>query len=274
MNQFQPRGFSILPPIIKNLLIINGLFFLATYVFADTLKLDLVQMLGLYYFESELFRPYQIITHMFMHGGFWHILFNMFMLWMLGAAVENILGAKRFLIFYLLTGLGAAALHTIVNYIELSGLKNAIEVYTLNPSLEAFELMIYNTVPANYRLSFVSLLEFWQSNPESNIALERSVSYSNQLLTQQLNIPTVGASGAVYGVLLAFGFLFPNTIIHVYFVLPIKAKYFVGILMLLAVYMGFQNNPGDNIAHFAHLGGALFGYIILKYWGYGKYSRY
>lgn len=180
--------------------------------------------LGMFPFQSEYFKPYQIVTHMFMHGGVGHIFFNMFALWMFGAPLENVWGPKRFLTFYLITGLGAALLHQGVNAFEFYQLQQAI------------------------------------AEGGSNGA------YARQMLQFKLDIPTVGASGAVFGILTAFGVLFANSMIYVYFLFPVKAKYFVTVLILIELYTGFVNNPADNIAHFAHLGGALFGFILLKIW--------
>ena len=225
MTQFGMQRFNYLPPVIKNLLIINGLVFLATISFPS-----LLGRIALYYPGSEGFQPYQIVTHMFTHGSFGHVFFNMFALWMFGAVLENVWGPRRFLTYYLITGLGAAAIHTGVHAFQLFQVAETIsaaDVYRLDPS------------------GFTS------------DELRR---------IQAVFTPTVGASGAVYGVLLAFGMLFPNTLLYIYFLVPIKAKYIVTILIALELYLAFMNNPNDNIAHFAHLGGMLFGFILVRYW--------
>jgi len=236
---YRPTSFRELPEIIKNLLIINGLLFLAT-ISLESYGIDLTQLLGLHQFQSEDFMPHQLITHFFMHGNFTHLFFNMFALWMFGKILENVWGAKRFLIYYMITALGAAALHLGVSQYEIMSLQSQI-----NPS----DLNI--------------LLENGRSVIESNKY------YTNpfmQKLDLLINTPTVGASGAVFGILLAFGMLFPNTLLYIYFAIPIKAKYFVMIYGALELYSGLSNNPADNVAHFAHLGGMLFGYLLLKYW--------
>jgi len=235
MTQFQPTRFNYLPPVIKNLLIINGLVFLATISFPD-----LMSKVALYFPTSPNFQPYQIVTHMFTHASIGHIFFNMFALWMFGAMLENIWGPKRFLIFYLITGLGAAFLHMGFNAYELYH-----SVGTLVPDV----MLNGNYISGNYTEAQLSkILSCWA--------------------------PTVGASGAVYGILIAFGMLFPNTLIYLYFLIPIKAKYLVVILIAIEVYMGFVNSPDDNIAHFAHLGGALFGFLLIKFWGRNKRRFY
>jgi membrane associated rhomboid family serine protease len=212
-----------LTPAVKNLLIINILFFLATQLLP---QLNLEVHLSAFYFNSPLFEFWQPITYMFMHAGFQHILFNMLALVMFGAAIEQTLGTKRFLEYYFITGLGALVLHMTVQ---------ALEVYNAVGSI---------TIPYAKELPL------------------------NQLPDTYLS-PVLGASGAVFGILLAFGFLFPNTeMIMIFFPVPIKAKYMVIGYMVLELYGGVARAPGDSVAHFAHLGGALFGFIMLKIWGY------
>ena len=227
---FRPTSFSQLPEIIKNLLIINGPLFFAT-ITLDNFGIDLTKSLALHQFQSPNFRPHQLITHFFMHGDFTHLFFNMFAIWMFGKTLENIWGAKRFLTFYIITALGAAAIHIFVIQYQIFQLAESSEM------LELAKKGLYNT---------------------SNINSLR--------LTQLVSTPTVGASGALFGILLAFGMLFPNTLLYIYFAIPIKVKYFVIIYGALELYAGISNNPADNVAHFAHLGGMLFGYLLLKYW--------
>ena len=228
---YSPGNFNELPAVVKNLLIINGLLFLAT-ISLNNLGIDLVKIFGLHQFQSNDFRPHQIITHLFMHGSFTHLFFNMFALWMFGKVLENIWGQKKFLIYYMITGIGAAAIHLIFCQYQIINISNQI------PDLV-------------------------------NIAIEGKYNPSIPLskkLTQLIITPTVGASGAVFGLLLAFGMLFPNALLYLYFAIPIKAKYFVIGYGLIELYAGISNNPADNVAHFAHLGGMIFGYFLIKYW--------
>jgi membrane associated rhomboid family serine protease len=207
MSYFQPTRPNAMPTIVKNLIIINVLFFIATLVFEGQ-GIDLIRYLGMFPVQSDYFMPHQVVTHMFMHGGWQHILFNMFALWMFGSPLEKVWGPKRFLEFYMITGLGAAFLHQAVN---------AYEIYS-----------------GNYDPSLFG--------------------------------PVVGASGAVFGILTAFGMLYSNSLIYLYFAIPVKAKYVVSGLIIYELYRGFANNPNDNVAHFAHLGGALIAFILIKYW--------
>ncbi len=266
MDNYRPQGFSLLPTIVKNLLIINGLFFLMTIVIQNTFQKDLTDWLALYYPGAPEFKAYQFATHLFMHGNFMHLFSNMFALWMFGSALENIWGPKKFLTYYIITGLGAAVLHTLVIYVEMSSLESAANQFFADPTNKSFEYFVLNSVPQQYQPIFVELMNSWNSNPASIELQQNAIGFANELIQVKQSIPTVGASGAVFGVLLAFGMMFPNSMIYVFFFLPMKAKYFVLLYGIFELYSGIQNNPSDNVAHFAHLGGMLFGFILIKYW--------
>ena len=265
-NQYRPNNVSMLPMAVKNLLIINGLCYLANYTLATKMNVNINEFLGLYFYESSKFHWYQFFTHLFMHGSFGHILSNMFALWMFGTAIENYWGSKRFLIYYFITGFGAALLHTAVNWYEIAKLQDGINTFILHPTRGQFADFIQTYVPGGYEGSFNELLNRWQEGNSSMAFSEQAIDYCNQLINLQLNVPTVGASGAVFGVLLAFGMLFAESYVYVFFAIPLKAKYFVAIYALIELYQGFANNPADNVAHFAHLGGMIFGYLLIKYW--------
>lgn len=212
-----------LPVVTKNLIAINVLLFFAAIV-ADKYSIDLNGLLGLHIFLAEDFHPYQVVTYMFMHGGFTHLFFNMFALYMFGGLLERVWGAKRFLIFYFVTGVGAALIQELVQY----------GYYAINLSEYQFVNLNGVIVPMG------DFLNSWN---------------------------TVGASGAVYGILLAFAMMFPNEKMYVIPIpFPIKAKYFVMIFCALELLLGLSNNAGDNVAHFAHLGGMLFGLIVVLLW--------
>ncbi len=270
MNTNFRSPFAQMPPITKNLIIINVIMLLATYVMQKT-GIDLTNNLALYYPQSDNFKFYQIITHMFMHGGITHLFFNMFALWMFGRVLESVWGPKRFLIFYFVTGIGAAALHTFVNYLEIAPMAKAVTAFTNTPSADLFSTFVnkYQGTIKDLRFDLPQIIDFaasWLDNPTSEAYETEATSFMNQLVNIKMNIPTVGASGAVYGVLLGFGMLFPNTQLMLLFPpIPIKAKYMViaygALELVLALSM-----PGSNIAHFAHLGGMLFGFILIKYW--------
>jgi len=238
-QQIRPGGFNILPPVVKNLLIINGLFFLATMALSRY-GTDLVEMLGLFIPQSEYFKPHQLVTYIFMHGSLNHIFFNMFALWMFGNAIENYWGGKRFLIYYMVTGLGAGFIHLGVMEVQYFSLASKLTAEQLD--------LIFST----------SQDQFYAIQGFGNSTMNE--------LYQSLYVPTVGASGAVFGLLLAFGMMFPNAQIYLYFLFPIKAKYFVIGYGLIELFSGVSNRAGDNVAHFAHLGGMIFGFILIKFW--------
>lgn len=266
-QQYRPTGFKVLPPVVKNIIIINLLFFLATYAFENVFQIDLYKYLAFYYVGSSHFSPYQFITYMFMHGGMAHIFFNMFAVWMFGSALENVWGPKRFLIYYFATGIGAAVIHTLALWYEIAPVQHAVSLYYENPSIESFSALIQNNFSGYY--SPFKLDEFitsWQMNPNSPDYIQQSINNASELLQAKIDVPTVGASGAVFGVLLAFGMLFPNSLIYIYFLIPIKAKWFVIIYGAIELYSGISNNAGDNVAHFAHLGGMIFGFLLIKFW--------
>lgn len=245
VEQYRPNSFRVLPPLVKNLLIINGLFFLATKVAESQYNIDLTNYLGLHYFSSAYFRPYQLVTYLFMHGSIEHILFNMFALWMFGNVLENYWGPKRFLIFYMITGIGAALIQLLVAYIRLQSL------YSQIPTDELTILLNNGTQILQEGKNFI--------NPyaaEANLII---------------NSATIGASGAVFGILVGFGMLFPNTELYLMFIpIPIKAKYAVILYGAIELVLGVVQIEGDNVAHFAHLGGALFGFILVKFWQKNK----
>jgi len=270
-RQFRPGGFRILPPVIKNLLIINGLFFLASFALKNSM--DLNNILGLHYFGSEEFKPYQFLTYMFMHADFGHLFFNMFALWMFGSAIENYWGPKKFIIFYFVTGIGAAVLHYGVVFIEIQPVLQQVDYFLSNPSNAEFKQFIessnFKVISHEIQNSFNSFVAPYNElvYSDKGLALEKAIIFMREYRINFLNAPVVvGASGSVFGLLLAFGMLFPNSLIYVYFAIPVKAKWFVAIYGAIELYLGFANNPGDSVAHFAHLGGMIFGFILIKMW--------
>lgn len=232
MTNFRQGGFSQMPTVVKNLIIINVLMFL----FQNVMGPNVDNYLALHYWQSPYFHWWQLITHMFMHAGLMHILFNMFALWMFGSILENsTFGPQRFLMFYLICGLGAAICHLTVLGIQFQNLND--KFVALQESLN----------PADYPAGTIEAIR-------QNIMI-------------RMNEATVGASGAVFGLLFAFGYLFPNTELMLLFPpIPIKAKWFVAGYAVLELVSGLQNSAGDNVAHFAHLGGMLFAFILLKVW--------
>jgi membrane associated rhomboid family serine protease len=265
MDDFRPTGFRLLPPVVKNLLIINALMFLGTVSLTTSMHKDITEYFGLFYFKSEYFRPYQYITHLFMHGNFTHLFFNMFALWMFGNVLENIWGTRRFMIFYFVSGLGAAALLTLINWISISSIEHAFDLYKINPSPEAFVAFTNHYFPGN-STNINAFVQNWKLHNYDPEFTNSTFKFITDGISEKMSIPAVGASGAVFGLLLAFGMMFPNSLLYIYFAIPIKAKYFVIFYGALELYGGVMNEPGDHVAHFAHLGGMLFGFLLILYW--------
>lgn len=276
MQSYRPPILGNMPPVVKNLLILNVLFFIATYAL-QAVGIDLTEKLALYNFQSPYFKPYQLVTHMFMHGGLAHIFFNMFALVMFGKVLETVWGPKRFLIFYLVTGLGAAVTLSFVNYLSLHHLHDAMQAFLNTPTPEGLLSFVREYLP-NASAGVNEFLNTYSSNPNNASNIAQASDIVQKIYELHLNVPTVGASGAVFGVLLAFGMLFPNTQLMLLFPpIPIKAKYFVLIYGLIELFAGVIPHQNDNIAHFAHLGGMLFGFLLIKYWsskGIGKYDKF
>jgi membrane associated rhomboid family serine protease len=268
-QQYRPSSYNLLPVVVKNLLIINALLWLAETVFEEQLGFSFNHRFGLYYPLSEMFLPFQYVTHLFLHGNFMHLFSNMLALWMFGTVLENYWGPKRFLIYYFVTGLGAAFIHTLSTWYEVEQVWSAIRLYSTAPNpMDFLTLMKDNVryINSDALAEINAFINNWEMMPDSPEMASQSVLFAEKLAEYKMNVPTVGASGAVFGVLLAFGMLFPNQVIYLYFAIPIKAKYFVILYGLFELYSGVSNNPGDNVAHFAHLGGMLFGFFLIKYW--------
>ena len=226
MEQQRTGFLESIPPVTKNLIIINLLFWVATLV-CRKYGLDLVEYLGLHFPGATDFMPHQLITYMFMHdpSSFAHVFFNMFALWMFGRVIENVWGAKRFLIFYFVTGIGAGLMQELVWYFSLRDVLLA---------------------------------------PQDLINVGGSIMSKAAFLNYYV---TIGASGAVFGILLAFAMLFPNIPLYIIFIpIPIKAKWMVLFYGLCELFLGVASFGGDSVAHFAHLGGMLFGYFLIRYW--------
>ena len=236
---------------VKHLIVINILFFIATSLYGDMLY----EWFSLWFPKSEHFGVWQFLTHMFMHGGFMHIFFNMYALYAFGAPLERMWGKHKFLFFYLSAGLGAALLHTGVNYLYFSRGLEALVSAGLNPD------------------QVVELVSNGQYSPSWYQMVDGNVLDS---FLSAVNTPAVGASGAIYGVLVAFGMAYPNAELFLMFVpIPVKAKYFIPVLIGLDLFSGVTGYSifGSGIAHFAHVGGALFGFIMAWYWNKNKFNN-
>ncbi|MDY4498290.1 MAG: rhomboid family intramembrane serine protease [Prevotella sp.] len=225
-----------IPVVTKNLLLVNIIAFVATWIL-QLRGLDLNELLGLHFFMAADFQVWQLLTYMFLHSGFTHILFNMFALWMFGVVIENVWGPKKFLFYYISCGVGAGIMQEIAQFFSF-----------------------YFTISAQ----------------DPTIGFGELFAIGHQLSTQLNGWTTIGASGAVYAILLAFGMIFPNERIFIFpLPIPIKAKWFVMFYVAIELFSAMSSS-GDNVAHMAHLGGMLFGYLMIRYWnnhptaGYGR----
>lgn len=252
MNNSRSVFGGSLPPVTLNIIIINMIIWLAQVVF-NRQGLDLTELLGLHYVQSKGFKLHQIVTYMFLHdsSSFMHVFSNMFAVFMFGRTIEYVWGSKRFLTFYMVTGIGAGLIQILVAFVRIQSLKSGMSADAINEVYtQGYDLLKQNM---NY------------------------INAAQGSLNISLNAVTVGASGAVFGILLAFGMMFPDAelfIIPIPF--PIKAKYFVIGYGLFELVFGVRNFAWDNVAHFAHLGGMLFGIFMILYWKrkdkrHGKY---
>lgn len=262
-------------PVVKQLLIINIIFFVGSMLVPGA-----NEILALHNAQSDLFRFWQILTHMFMHGNIMHIFFNMFALLSFGSSLEHFWGGKKFLFFYISCGLGAAALQLGINYLEVQQL--LAELADLNLSEETIYQII--NAPGSDGMYFRGEIFANNVNPIlarvqdlPNLTEEQSLAMYHAAATNQGTM--VGASGAIYGLLVAFAFMFPNAELMLLFIpVPIKAKYFVPGLLVIDLFLGFKGNSifgsgGTGVAHFAHIGGAIIGFIMMWYWRKNQFDR-
>lgn len=233
--------FRMLPPVSKNLIIVNFIIWICTWLFGERAEFAISNYAGLHYFSSPLFYPFQLFTYMFVHANFSHVFFNMFALFMFGGLLERTLGSGRFLFYYISCGIGAALVQEGVYAIMLSKYDHILDPVTMAEVQEKGALII-----------------------------KQGMNYVNPTLANYnllLNNATVGASGCIYGILLAFAMYFPNMPLYLFFIpVPIKAKWMVLGYAALELLLGLSNRAGDNVAHFAHLGGMLIGIVMILWW--------
>lgn len=256
--------FQSITPTVRNLLIINVVLTIVQSLF----HIDLISLGGLRYMHAATFNPFQFFTYMFIHAGFWHLFGNMLALFIFGPMLEQVWGSRRFLAFYLICGVGAGVIWFGVNFMETYPVEKAANEYAIQPNPEAFNSFVVN----HYHLTdnLEQFIDEYAKDPDNDSYKVESVNFVQEMYQRLANTPMVGASGAIFGILLAFGMLFPNTVLMLLFPpIPIKAKYFVLFYGLFELYSTIQQAPGDNVAHFAHLGGMLFAFLLLKKWGMG-----
>lgn len=258
-----------LTPVVRVLLIINVLVF-----FVTVSNENLIQQFGLHSFLSDEFSPIQLLSHMFLHGGLGHIFSNMIGLVVFGPMLERTWGPSRFTFFYFFCGLGAALLFSGINYYEMRDVYEAVRAYRDDPTPASFVGFFTQHGGALYDqlAGFVDKFDAQPANPQ---LIDGSLQIVNRYYTDQVNQPMVGASGAIFGVIMGFGLLFPNTELFLLFLpIPIKAKYLVIFYGAYELYSGVYRSQADNVAHFAHIGGMLFAFMLIKYWGSQRKTFY
>lgn len=243
---FQGFGFGMIPQVVKNLIILNALFFVSTLILGG-FGIDLIDQLGMHLPGSPEFRPFQYVTHMFMHSisSPFHLLFNMLALYVFGAKLEMLWGPQKFLSYYFITGYGASFIYLLFVYFETVGLQADLLAMGFS------ELDLKNSIET-------------RMGPQ----IDELVQYVNNYYR-----PMVGASGAVFGLLFGYGYIFPEDEINLFFLGPIKAKYIVAGYGALELYNGLQRDPSSSVAHFAHLGGILFGFLLILLWRRSNFGR-
>ena len=253
-------------PMVKNILIANIGIFVLDYF----LGLRLIDFFGLRVVFSQEWMPHQFLTYMWLHStsSFWHLFGNMFAVFIFGPMLEMAWGSKRFLTFYLVCGIGAGVFYGVADFIEKKPLHEAKEQYMVDPNPEDFKIFIVDHQPQRQILyQLESFSDAFFESPESEALKSESKVYVEKIYQAYVNIPMVGASGAVFGILMAFGMLFPNTVLYLLFPpIPIKAKYLVFFYGAYELYAEISRSATDNVAHLAHLGGMLVAFLLLRFW--------
>jgi membrane associated rhomboid family serine protease len=262
--------FRNITPVVKNLLIANAAFFLVSAFVFPQLK----AWFALYYIHSSYFKPFQFLTYMFMHADFWHLFSNMFGLLIFGPLLEQFLGPKKILILWMVCGVGSGVLYSGYNSYRMNTLQDQVESFENNPTPDAFNRLVISN-RGFFQSSVFDFVDDYSRNPDDPNKISQAKQTLNAIVEIQGNVPMVGASGALFGVLIAFAMLFPNTQLFLLFPpIPVKAKYLVLFYGLYTIYNVIFNNPTDNVAHFAHLSGLVVGAILVYFWKKDRSNLY
>ncbi len=273
MSSFGPGRPFAMPPVVKNIIIINVIIFVISYYFASDF---MYRYLALFPLKSTFFEPHQLVTHMFMHAGWGHIFFNMFAVFMFGRILEGVWGSKKMLIFYTVCGLGAATTHLLMNSIQINKMIAMANEFDVAPGYPLFsEIVDKFALKTSYYNQMIKFMQEWFYRAEDPGFIPQAREYVSHIVNTNLHVPTVGASGAVFGLLIAFAMMFPDVeLIFIFLPIPIKAKYLIPIYAVIELVFGVSNFKWDQVAHFAHLGGALFGFLLVKYWKRNQFKIY
>lgn len=268
------RPFAGITPAVRILLLANVLVYFLSMFAESRFQIDTANLAGLHLPQSRYWGIWQYVTHMFMHGSVSHLFFNMFALFMFGRVLESVWGTRRFLFYYFVCGTGAGLLNSLVGWFEVHRMLEQYAAFRTDPDAGLLADFVQRQIshPAKW---VWDTIDNWINNPDSPAYAEAGKELFRRIIDLKVNVPMIGASGAVFGILLAFGMLFPNTELFLMFIpIPIKAKYFVLGYGLLEFFLGLQNSAGDNVAHFAHIGGMLFGFFLVKYWNRSRKRFY
>ena len=252
-------------PMVKNLLIINiGIALLQGFT---GLSLDI--WFALRVVSSDYFQPYQVFTYMWLHApGFRHIFGNMLILFFAGPMLEQSWGSKRFLIFYLACGIGGGVLFGVADYFEKGQIIDKRNEFYANPDPESFRIFVLDYGKTNFNINRLDeISNNYYDEPENEYYISSAKEIVNGISSFYIDGTMVGASGAIYGILMAMLILFPNSLIYIYFLFPVKIKYLIPVILIYEVYAELSRADGDTVAHLAHLGGAAIAYFLIKYWG-------
>ncbi|MEB2783340.1 rhomboid family intramembrane serine protease [Algoriphagus persicinus] len=262
--------FRNITPVVKNLLIINvALLIVSQFIFPQ-----LNQWFALYYIHSPYFKPFQFLTYMFMHADFWHLFGNMFGLLIFGPLLEQFLGPKKLLILWMVCGIGSGVLYSGYTAYKMNNLEEKVAMFQNNPDPDSFNKLVLEN-RGFFKRTVFDFVDDYSRNPDDPNKISQAKQTLDAILEVQGNVPMVGASGALFGVLIAFAMLFPNTQLFLLFPpIPIKAKYMVLFYSLYTIYNVFVNNPLDNVAHFAHLSGLVIGGVLVYFWKKDRNSFY
>ena len=263
---------------VRRLLWVNVLLWAIPSIFYASYEGLIIRYLGLHYVFSPYFLPHQFVSYMFLHGGLWHIFGNMFALLIFGSLLERVWGSRRFLFFYLVTGIGTGLLYGSVQVIEMGYLTRAVARYEAQPDPEEFNRFLLK-YDKNTRAAYIEYIEDFALYPDNAYYITQSKALVREIYTRRANIPTIGASGAIFGILMAFAMLFPNMRLFLLFLpVAIKAKYLVLFYGLYELYSEWSriygNSSGDNVAHAAHLGGMLIGFLLVRHWSKNRKHFY
>lgn len=254
-----------LTPIVKNLLIINAIMFVIPQYFLPN-QLDFVQYFGLKYFLSSDFFPTQFLSYALIHASWSHLLGNMLGLLVFGPLLETRMGAKKFLTYYVITAVGAGLIYGLIHFFEVYPFVNEAAAFLASPDPDALARLLSGHAQQDYQANLM-LIDEYARNPGNPYLIESAYNLVDNLVKMRTGAPMVGASGAVFGVILGFGYLFPNMEMMLLFPpIPVRAKYLVAFYAIFALFSAVEKVPGDNVAHYAHLGGMVVGYLLLRFW--------